>query len=339
MGLSSVVTDLLRSGRTVTECLPGGLQSGGAPRRGLNPSDVLQAEAAFARAVSGLPGALRQAGMMLLARLVSPNWQMEWGLPRWLAESRGLPEPTCGSLVAANVLGLGYIRLTDDCIDGQAGALGPEATMRLASALYHEAIAIYETLIGPHAWFWAQLDRYLVEWRSAGTQILSVDVLHATHAEMQSLKLLGAPLQICIAAVCALASEENQLERLASPVGSCLVASVLLDHMSDWRDDLAGGRPNLFVRALLGEQPPRTEIDESLRRMAEAMLQTERVQTYLNLATGELQVAISASRRERLDDLTEYLCLLEEEVRQAADHLVGGIRSLLRQAAELIFSA
>jgi hypothetical protein len=217
--------------------------------------------------------------------------------------------------------------------------LGPEASTRLANALYHEAIAIYEELIGPHAWFWEQLDRLLVEWRSAGTGILSMDVLHATRTEIQELKLLGAPLQICLAAVCALAGEENQLDGLAAPVGSYLVASVLIDHMSDWGDDLAGGRPNLFVRALLGEQLPVSPIDESKRRMAEAMLDPKRLETYLDLALGEIRDAISASRLESLDPLTEYLCLLERETREAADHLVGNIHTLLRRAAEIVFSA
>lgn len=253
--------------------------------------------------------------------------------------SRGLPETTCTRLVEANVLGLGYVRLIDDCSDDQVGPLGPEASTRLAGALYREAIAIYSKMIGPHEWFWEELDGFLVEWRSAGARILSVDVLHTTHAEIQDLKLLGAPLQICIAAVCALAGEENQFDRLAAPVSSYLVASVLIDHMSDWADDLAGGRPNLFVRALLGEQPPITQIDESKRRIAEAMLQPSRFETYLDLALGELREAISGSRREGLDPLTEYLCQLEQETREAADHLVGSIQTLLRRAAELVFSA
>jgi hypothetical protein len=277
--------------------------------------------------------------MQLFARLASPNWQMEWGLPRWLAESRGLPQTVCTCLVEANVLGLGYVRLTDDCSDGQAGPLGPEASMRLAQALYHEAIATYERLIGPHEWFWGRLDRLLAEWRSAGIQALSVDAFRATHTEIQGLRLLGAPLQICIAAVCALAGEENQFDRLAAPINNYLVASVLIDHMSDWGDDLAGGRPNLFVRTLLGDQPPVSRIDESKRRMAEAMLDQGRLGTYLGLALGELRDAISASRLERLDPLTEYLCLLERETQEAADQLIGRIHTLLRRAAELVFSA
>lgn len=337
--MSSVVTDRLRSGRTSTENLPGSSQPGEASGRSLHPSDALQVEAAYARAVASLPGALRQAGIQLFARLASPNWQMEWGLPRWLAESRGLPQTICTSLVEANVLGLGYVRLMDDCSDGQAGPLGPEASMRLAQALYHEAIATYERLIGPHDWFWGRLDRFLVDWRSAGTQALSVDVFRATHTEIHGLRLLGAPLQICLAAVCALAGEENQFDRLAAPINSYLVASVLIDHMSDWGDDLAGGRPNLFVRALMGEQLPVSRIDESKRRMAEAMLDPRRSEAYLDLALGEIRDAISASRLESLDPLTEYLCLLERETREAADQLVGRIHTLLRRAAELVFSA
>jgi hypothetical protein len=114
-----------------------------------------------------------------------------------LAESRGLPETTCACLVEANVLGLGYVRLTDDCSDGQAGPLGPEASTRLAQALYHEAIAIYERLIGPHEWFWGRLDRLLAEWRSAGTRP-SVELSTPPHGHP---KQLLAPRRIIV--ICA----------------------------------------------------------------------------------------------------------------------------------------
>jgi len=332
------VVDRARSGRNFIESLPAGSQSVVGARRELNPADVVQAASAYSRAVSNLPAPLRQAGEELFANLASTNWQMEWGLPRWLAESRGLPQTVCARLVEANVLGLGYVRLADDGADGQTGSLDLEETRRLADSLYPAAIAVYEDLIGPNPWFWQQLERFLTEWRSAGLQVLSVDVLDANHEGLQGLARLGAPLQICVAAVCALAGQEEHLARLAAPVNSYLVASVLIDHLCDWREDLRAGRPNLLVRSLLGEQMPGIPIDESQLRMAEAMLQPGRVNTYLKLAAGELRDAISASRRERLDGLADYLGLFEEETRQTADYLVGEIRSLLRQAAEMLFS-
>jgi len=330
--------DRTRSGTASKESFPAGSHSVGAARRGLHPADVAQVASAFTRVVSEWPSPLRQAGVELFANVASPNWQVEWGLPRWLGESRGLPETTCAGLVEANVFGLGYVRLTDDCKDGQAGILGPEATRHLAETLYSAAISVYQELIGPHPWFWEQLEHFLAEWRSAGPQSLSLDVLHATDDELHGLARLGSPLQISVAAVCALARQEDQLARLSAPVRSYLVATVLLDHMSDWREDLRDGRPNLFVRALLGEQPPRIQINETRLRMAEAMLQPQGAQAYLELAAGQLRQAISDSRSETLDGLTETLVLLEERTRQAADQLAGEIRSLLRQAADMLFS-
>ncbi len=327
-----------RSGRAPEDSFPPGTHSVGAERRRLNPADVAQAASAYSRVISELPSPLRQAGEELFANLASPNWQMEWGLPRWLGESRGLPETTCARLVEANVFGLGYVRLTDDCRDGQAGSLGHEGTRHLADCLYSAAIAVYQEQIGPHTWFWEQLEHFLAEWRSAGPQALALDVLHAADDELHGLARLGSPLQISVAAVYALARQEDQFERLAAPVRSYLVAAVLLDHMSDWREDLRDGRPNLFVRALLGEQPPENQINETRLRMSDAMLQPEGAQAYLELAAGHLRQAISASRSESLDGLTEYLVLVDERTRQATDQLVGGIRSLLRQAADMLFS-
>jgi len=276
--------------------------------------------------------------MDLCDRLTSPNWQVEWGLPRWLGESRGLPEATCARLVEANVFGLGYIRLTDDDQDGQAATLGAESTRQLAERLYAAAISVYQGLIGPNPWFWGQLERYLAEWRSTGPESLQLNALRATDSELQSLARVGSPLLISVAAVCALARQEDQLARLEAPVRRYLVATVLVDHMSDWQEDLQGGRPNLFVQALLRERPQPTRIDETRLRMAEAMLRPEGAAAYLELAVVQLRAAMSDSEREAVDGLTQTLVRLQERTREASDQLVGGVHSQLRKAADMLFS-
>jgi hypothetical protein len=304
----------------------------------LDPADVARVASAFVRATSGLPPALRSAGERLFDRLASPNWTVEWGLPRWVGESRGLSEWTCARLVEANVLGLGYVRLADDARDGEAGPLEHPAVRPLADYLYSAAIGVYESLIGHHPWFWGRAEQFLAEWRMVGRHLLTLDALHADDDEILSLAHIGSPLQIGVAAVCAFAHQERELARLTLPVRRYLAATVLLDHMADWREDVGDGRPNLFVRALLGSASPPGPVQAIRRQMAEAMLEPQRAQAFLERVIGQLRLAVGDCRRASLDKFADALTELEARTVEASGRLDGEIRSLLRRAADIAFS-
>jgi hypothetical protein len=119
-----------------------------------------------------------------------------------------LADDVAGSVVVANLLGLGYVRLMDDCRDGENPGLGFADMNRLAHVLYDAAISTYVDLIGTNPWFWNQVESLLSEWRRVRSDHTSFDALQATDAEMQQLAQVGSPLHIGSAALCAVAGQD-----------------------------------------------------------------------------------------------------------------------------------
>ncbi|HET7009581.1 MAG TPA: hypothetical protein VFI11_02295 [Anaerolineales bacterium] len=272
-----------------------------------------------------------------MSRLATPNWQLEWNLPRWLAEAFALPEEVVRRVVLANVLGLGYVRMIDDLRDRETASLGLADTRSLANVLYEAAISTYLEMLGTHEWFWAQLERFLHEWQAVKPEDVCLDVLHAGGADVQSLARLGSPLHIGTAAMCAISGQEGRLEEMMEPVRHYLVACVLLDHMQDWREDTQAGRPNLFVRALLDGQPSDEQSPAITVRVCEAFLRSQPVQDYLDLAGNHFHVALSLSRRQRLHRLADYLETRRQTARRTAEDLARRIDYLRGQAAGILF--
>jgi hypothetical protein len=303
----------------------------------LNPADLQRAQEAFSCVRGDVPTSVRSAGEDLLSGLATSDWELEWSLPRWLAEPLALSEDVVGRLVAANALGLGYVRLIDDCRDRENARLEFADMERLANVFYRAAIGVYLELLGPHAWFWSQVGKFLHQWRAVGFDDVSIDVFHAAGAQVQRLAHLGSPLHIGGAAVCAISGQEARLAEMTLPIHHYLIASVLLDHMADWQEDLQAGRPNLFVRALLHDEPSGWQPPRATMQLREAFLRTRPVQDYLGLVARHFHIALFLSRDQRLHGLAKYLEIREQATKRDTENLVQAIQGTLDQAAEMLF--
>ena len=219
-------------------------------------ADVAAVTTEFHAALAPLPPATAAAGRRLLARIATPNWLLEWSLPRWLGRALHLPPAACDDLAISNVYGLAYWRLADDLSDGEAGELAPEEAAALLPALYDLWVSVYRRLFAPSSPFWAYFDAYLAQWQrsyqapEAAFRAFSPD-------DFLRLAQRGALLKNGCAGACLLAAREERLPALAAAVDHWLTAAVLLDSARDWESDLAAGRYNPFVAYMTdGPQTP-----------------------------------------------------------------------------------
>ncbi len=99
------------------DALAGGFPFMPPPRLSVTLERAVRAE--FAAALAGEPLAVAEMGRRVLNRITPPNWTLEWSLPGWLGGTLGLGAPAIASLTLANVLGLAFVKLQDDLLDGE----------------------------------------------------------------------------------------------------------------------------------------------------------------------------------------------------------------------------
>ena len=135
----------------------------------LLPSDpkVLAVRASYCAAIKRLSPQLVNAGHHLLDRISTPNWTLEWHLPRWLGDAFGLSPGKIQALVLSNVYGLTYIRLQDDLVDDEMSQATRMTTILLATALYHLWMLQYVQLFAGESPFWSCLERFMAQWMRA----------------------------------------------------------------------------------------------------------------------------------------------------------------------------
>ena len=209
--------------------------------RSLQQGDARVARTSYAAALAGLDRAATDAGWGLFDRIATPNWLLEWRLPRWLGESFGLGLEATEALALANVFGLAYVRLRDDLADGETESAGWAQT--LAAALHGRWVAGYISLFDGQRAFWRCFHQYMAEWRNSDESPAHAFGAY-TNQDFLRLAHRGAPLKIGCVAACLLADWPDAIPELTTAVDCLLVAAVFLDHVKDWRVDLAAGRYN-----------------------------------------------------------------------------------------------
>jgi hypothetical protein len=208
----------------------------------LPDDEIGAARANFLAELEALSPQLHKSGHALLEKIATPNWALEWALPFWLGEAFALPPDTTRTLVMANVFLLGYERLADDLIDGDAAA----DALRLAVALHHLWVAQYVRL-GASREFWRFFEEYLTQFLQ-GTLGSHDHVAASGEGDFfRHIAWRGASLKICCAAACLLGARPDALLDLATAVDQVMTGVVLLDDEFDWEQDLHSGRRNEFV--------------------------------------------------------------------------------------------
>jgi hypothetical protein len=208
----------------------------------LPDDEIGAARVSFLAELDTLSPQLHDSGHALLEKIATPNWALDWALPFWLGEAIPLPPDTTRTLVMANVFLLGYERLADDLIDGDAAA----DALRLAVALHHLWILQYVRL-GVSREFWRFFDEYLTQFLQGALGSHDHVARSGEGDFLRHIAWRGASLKICCAAACLLGARPDALLDLAMSVDQVMAGVVLLDDEFDWEEDLRAGRRNEFV--------------------------------------------------------------------------------------------
>ena len=311
----------------------------------LPEGEIEYAGARFCAGLQSVAPALVPHGRRLLARIATPNWTLEWGLPRWLGDAFDLPPDVSAGLVLANAYGLAFVRLVDDLADGENAGLEPAETVLLAGAMHSLWIGQVREVVGragqepagrgSAAWFWRDFDRYRTQWVQVllDERLPSVPFCAYTEADFRRLAARAAPLKVCCAASCLLAGREDDLPALEDAIDQLLVGAVLLDHALDWPEDLAQGRANAFV-AYASSLPQTAENrDANRRRVLEAILLGRGARPYFARIGDRLRAARDAAGVLPCAGLAGFLGWLDRETAAYADRLRGEANARLRAAA------
>jgi len=311
----------------------------------LPESEMEETGARFCAGLQRVAPALAPHGRRLLASISTPNWTLEWGLPRWLGDAFGLPPELSDGLVLANAYGLAFVRLVDDLADGEAAGFKPAEVVLLAGAMHSLWIGQVRQVTGGAAGppagrdglvrFW----RDFAEYRTQGVRATLDDRLPPvpfrayTEADFRRLAARGAPLKVCCAAACLLAGREHDLPALADAIDQLLVGAVLLDHALDWPEDLAGGRPNAFIAYASSLPQTAGNRDDNQRRVLEAILLGRGARPYFARIGERLRAARDAADALPCAGLASFLGWLDRETAAYAARLRGEANVRLRAAA------
>lgn len=304
-------------------------------------SDTVAALQAQCRsALDAFSPELAAAGGRLLAMHTCEQWPVEWHLPWWLAQELRLPDDAWRALTVCNLLGLGYVRLQDHLAEQTtADGLTPGRQAVLAGAFYEASLASLVQLFDGAPEFWRCRSGYMAAWLAALLEDglpLSQPAALWQEAELLRLADRGAPLKISAAGACLLAGRAQRLPRLEQALDHLLTAQVLLDHVDDWREDLAQGRANVLV-AFASDLPQERQHAEANQRRVLALWMLgdpagywQHVQRHLARA-GALAEAIPCA------GLARFVAAQSEEadaawrrlIAAARGHLAGAVSRLL----------
>lgn len=278
---------------------------------------------ARAQGVAAVAPSLAALDGRLLAGLTPEEWPAEWHLPWWIGCDFGLNEAQWRSLTLVNLYGLSYLWLVDELTEGRASGENAGQQATLAAVLHELALAELSACCGhvPEVWQWRS--RAMAEW----LQTLDADAASVrpfarwTQDDFLRLAWHGAPLKISAAAACLLAGKEDCVAPLAAAVDHLLAAQVLLDHVDDWRDDLAGGHFNAFV-AFASPLPQQPAHVSTHTRQVLALLMLGNPQPYFSLVYDHAQQAEALARQAGCRGLSSFATAWLDAARRGSQALV-----------------
>lgn len=306
----------------------------------LSDSDVIAVREAFRLKLNDLAPPLSEAGHHILDQISTPNWTLEWFLPRWLGNSFGLSTDVIRTLTLSNVLGLAFLRLVDDQVDGENQIADPITALSLATRLHHLAFQPYRELMMDHPQFWDHADEYMAQWTNAilaSTRPPQEGLRDFSQDHYQLLAHLGAPLKICCLAAWSLSNQKADLQNLLLSIDHYVIGAVFLDHYKDWQKDLHAHRYNLFVdHVLQGNNMLLTE-DEVQSYIREAILNVEVLDLYFSIILKQVQTAQAYAAKVRCNELEQHLRSFHQQITLRADGLIQSIEDVIQRAGQKIF--
>ncbi|UCF62391.1 MAG: hypothetical protein JSV37_06745 [Anaerolineaceae bacterium] len=306
----------------------------------LSDPDVIAVREAFRLALYDLDQPLSDAGQSILDKISAPNWTLEWFLPRWLGNSFGLSPDVIRALTLSNVLGLAFLRLVDDQVDGENQVADSVTTVSLATRLYHLAFQPYRELMMDLPQFWDQAGKYLAQWTNAifaSTRPPQESLRDFSQDHYQLLAQLGAPLKICCLAAWSLSNQQLDLQNLLLSIDHYVIGAVLLDHYKDWQNDLHAHRHNLFVNHVLQGDKTLLTQDELQSLVQEAFLRVEVLDSYFSIILKQVQTAQAYASKVRCNELEQHLHSFHQQIALHADGLIQSIEDVIRLAGQKVF--
>jgi hypothetical protein len=277
---------------------------------------------------------MRLEASRLFECVAHPNWSVEWNLPRWLGEYANLPSTVIRDLVRANAIGLVFVKLKDDRMDGELDKRALDDAIHLERLLLKRARSTFSHLVDDAAQLDRSIDAHLKHWNDAGRS--SAAFAGFDLHDLRPLADEGAPLFIVVEVINAIRSNSPIDDRIRASIHHYLVAAVLYDHLKDWRTDLTGGRKNYFISAMLGNNAP-GDMDTTLEREVNSvMLHGVKLEQYINLITESLALGVESARACGLMRFAQHLAALGEEAHSGGEQLLRGMQTMLNQATLLI---
>jgi hypothetical protein len=287
-----------------------------------------------------LPPDVAQLGLRLLQKLSPPQWALEWYLPKWLGDFYTLDPSITETLVLANLYGLVFIVLQDQVADEGLDSAESVQAVCLGTALHHLWIRQYVHAFASSSSFWHYFDTYMHEWTNATAASNRFPAQNFGAMMQQGAPLLAgraAPLKICCAAACTLSQQEDQIPVLAAALDRLHLAAVLLDHVHDWRRDLAAGRYNTFVHFASDAPQIPTNYELNRQRVYEQLLLKEAAQPYFALAADHMRMAIEHARKTGCQPLVDYLDWYHRKLLSSGHELAASARTMLRSVVSQLF--
>jgi hypothetical protein len=245
-----------------------------------------------------------------LARLTPNRWTIEWRLPAWLGHRLDLEPEFVATLVRSNVLGLLAIRLEDDLEDGEIPPSERDDTCALAVLALDEAVLAYRAWFDDGSAIWPFIERSLAAWRAGSTGM--------------ELAARGAPMKIAGYACCLHADRLEVWPALERSLDGAVTALVLYDQFCDWEADVAAGRWNAFVAAVVGAEQERARGDRTRAAMLTAMLTRPVVREHFDAAVRRAVDAATLAADLGVLELAAFLASwasrTSEQGVQVADH-------------------
>jgi hypothetical protein len=306
----------------------------------LSDSEVVATREAFRLALNDLAQPLSDAGQHILDKISTPNWTLEWFLPRWLGNSFGLSPDVIRALTLSNVLGLAFLRLVDDQVDGENQVADLVTTLSLATRLYHLAFQPYREFMVGYPHFWDYADEFMAQWTNAifaSNRPPQEGLRDFSQDHYQLLAQLGAPLKICCLAAWSLSNQKPVLQNLLLSIDHYVIGAVLLDHYKDWQKDIIARRYNLFVdHALQGDKMLLTH-DEVQSSVQEAILNIEVMDSYFSIILKQVQTAHAYASKIRCNELEQHLRSFHQQIALHADEMIHSIEDVIQLAGQKIF--
>lgn len=301
----------------------------------LPPHEIQRLRECYRRELEALSPALGVQGEELLAAHSPQQWPAEWHLPWWLATSLGLTDGQWRALAVCNLLGLGFVRLQDQLVEGSANSDWPTTGVVLASALHESALARLGGLFASTPEFWEYRRAYMAQWLRSlleGDRQPGRPFAQWQQEDFARLAWRGAPLKITATGACLLAGQPATVRPLATALDHMLIAQVLLDHAEDWPDDLPGQRFNAFVAC--ASELPQTQANAGInqRRVLGLLMLGDPVGVYFSQVEVHIDRARAYAAEAGCAALVDFLSAFQIEARAQTELLVEAARHELRYA-------